>query len=122
MSTRVLHLEKVEMGVNNLPLCPTPKMSWPNLAAVSMLPSMAKGILQLWLIRSLGGEGSQDYPGGPNGITIVLKGEERTKTTEWCSMGTQLSFVSFENGGRGHESWNAGRLKQAEEARDLILQ
>ena len=86
-----------------------------------MLPSMAKGILQLWLIRSLGGEGSQDYLGGPNGITIVLKGEERTKTTEWCSMGTQLSFVSFENGGRSHESWNAGRLKQAEEARDLIL-
>lgn len=33
-------------------------------------------------------------------------------------MDIQLSFVSFEN---GHESWNAGRLKQAEEARDLIL-
>lgn len=36
-------------------------------------------------------------------------------------MGTQLCFVSFENGGMGHESWNAGKIKQPEEARDLIL-
>lgn len=52
------------------------------------------------------------------GSTIILKGRE-DKDNRVVHHGHSTLLCEFEN---GHESWNtAGELKQAEEARDLIL-